>query len=265
MIEVSEPWGGVGLGNHFFMYTYVRLLSEKLNYKLVTPEYVFKEKTVSIPTSIYKFLDLDGIDNTGKEKFYFNDGITCNFSDIDESLNFFKEKDCHLISHGYHQRYDYWKKYKNEVKDFFKDFIEEGHREEDEVGIHLRTSYQDGNFKLPLEYYINSIESLSPKKICIFYDNIDRHSELMDVLKSKNKFEIELMNLNVPDSIREMGKFKKLICSQGSFSFWSAFLSRAEHIIWPITNFGPNRINGSRDINYVVDDESRYEFVTINK
>ena len=55
-------------------------------------------------------------------------------------------------------------------------------------------------------------------------------------------------------------KFNNIICSQGSFSFWVSFLSSANKIIWPITTVGPNNLN-EWSLDYIVDDEDRYEFV----
>jgi hypothetical protein len=258
MITFSDPWSKVGLGNNFFMYVYMRLIAEELGYKLEVPSVTFWERNGHIPQQ-YFFKNIDGINNTGKPVVHVDDGFTTRMETIDKTIEFFKDKDVHIDSCGWFQKYPYWIKYKDRVRGYFSEWVSKEDRPKDEVAIHLRYSYQNPITKLDPQYYIDSIEKMGVNKVYLFADDFNRHE---DVLKALEKYNPIIMSMNVPDTINEISKFNKIICSQGSFSFWVSFLSRAERIIWPITRVGPNRTDDI-NIDYVVSDEPRYEFVNL--
>ena len=258
MITFSGPWSKVGLGNNFFMYAYMRLIAEELGYKMEVPSVTFWERNGHTPQE-YFFKNIDGIDNTGSSVVHVDDGFTTRMETIDNTLEFFRGKNVHIDSCGWFQKYPYWIKYKDRVKDYFKEWVSNEDRPKDEVAIHLRYSYQNPITKIEPQYYIDSIEKMGVNKVYLFADDFNRHE---DVLKALEKYNPIIMSMNVPDTISEISKFNKIICSQGSFSFWVSFLSRAERIIWPITKVGPNRTDDI-NIDYVVSDESRYEFVNL--
>jgi hypothetical protein len=261
MITFENPWNRVGIGNHFFIYSYMRLMAENLNYKMVSPPMLFSERNRLHSQTYYQFKNIDtGIDNTGNEKYGIDDGFSFRNENIDEAIDFFKSKNHHIISCGWYQKYSYWKKYKDQVKGFFTDFISEDKMGNNDIAIHLRHSLENPITKINADYYINAIEKMGGDKVYLFADNFSRHEDILEKLKPYNPI---IMNLNVPDSIKEITKFNKIICSQGSFSFWVSFLSNAEKIIWPITKIGPNKIEDNWSIDYVVDDEPRYEFIML--
>jgi hypothetical protein len=261
MITFEGPWNNVGVGNHFFIYSYMRLLAENLNYKMTSTPMLFSERNGIHSQTYYQFKNIDeGIDNTGKEKYGIDDGFTYRNETIDNAIDFFKDKNYHIVSCGWYQKYSYWKKYKNQVKEYFTDFVSKDKMNSDDIAIHLRHSLENPITKIDADYYVNSIEKMGKGNVYLFADNFNRHEDILEKLKPYNPI---IMNLNVPDSIREITKFNNIICSQGSFSFWVSFLSGAEKIIWPITKIGPNKNEDNWSIDYVVDDESRYEFVML--
>lgn len=261
MITFEGPWNQVGIGNHFFIYSYMRLLSENLNYQMKSISVKFSERNGIHPQTYYQFKNIDnGVDNTGNEKYGIDDGFAYRNETIDSTIDFFSDKNYHIVSCGYYQKYSYWKKYKNQVRSFFKDFVSDTKINNNDIAVHLRNSYESPDFKVNVDYFINSIENMGSGNVYLFADNFDRHSDVLEKLKPYNPI---LMNLNVPDTIKEITKFNKIICSQGSFSFWVSFLSSAEKIICPITKIGPNKTENNWSIDYVVDDESRYEFVML--
>lgn len=261
MVTFNSPWNQVGIGNHFFIYTYMRLIAENLNYKLLSEPMLFSERNGTHPQNFYQFKNIEnGIDNTGNEKYCIDDGFANRFENVDNISEYFKDKNFHIESCGYYQKYPYWKKYKNKVKGFYDDFILKEKKPSSSIAIHLRNSYQDPTLKLPPDYYVNAIERVEGDKVYLFADNFNRHTETLEKLKPYTPI---LMNLDVPSSIREITTFDKIICSQGSFSFWASFLSNATEIIWPITKTGPNKTADNWSIDYVIDDEPRYTFVTV--
>ena len=260
MITFESPWNKVGIGNHFFIYSYMRLLSDNLKYKMLVPPIMFSERGDNHHQQEFNFENVNsGIDNTGNIKYGIDDGFTFRNETIDNSIEFFMEKKHHIVSCGYYQKYSYWKKYKNQVKGYFSEFIGENHTNKNDIAIHLRNSHEDPRFKLDSDYYIKSIEKFETGNVFLFADNFNRHNDLLNKFKSYNPI---LMDLNVPDTIKEITKFNNIICSQGSFSFWASFLSDAKKIICPITKLGPNKTD-EWSIDYVVDDEERYEYVII--
>jgi hypothetical protein len=264
MIEVNGPWGQVGIGNHFFIYSYLRQISEKLNLKLNTNKIYFSERNGTQPTKEYKFKDINGSDFIEKKPFYIDDGFSCGLQTVDKAVEFFKEHNhSHIISSGYYQKYSYWKQDKDVVKSYFKDFIHKKRFGVNSVAIHLRKSYQDPAISLPNDYYINSLDELNCKNVYLFADNFSRHLELINILNENKKYKIKLMDLNVQNSIKKITSFDNIICSQGSFSFWSSFLSSASNIFWPIPKIGPNKLENNWSLDYTVDDEDRYKFIKL--
>jgi hypothetical protein len=261
MISIKGPWNNVGIGNHFFIYAYIRLLAEKLNYTTNFEPMYFSERQGVHAQKQYQFKNIDvGIDTTVNEKYGIDDGFAAQHESIDGAVDYFKNNNFYIESHGYYQKYNYWKPYKKQVKLFFQDFIAKDTMPTDTVAIHLRKSLQDPTISLPDYYYLEAINQINCKNIYLFADNFDRHQSILDALKAYNPI---IMNLNVPDTIRTITSFNNIICSQGSFSFWVAFLSNADNIIWPITSTGPNKLENNWSINYKVDDESRYQFINI--
>jgi hypothetical protein len=63
----------------------------------------------------------------------------------------------------------------------------------------------------------------------------------------------------------EITSFNKIVASQGTFSFWAAFLSNAEKIYWPFPDDGPNSNNEKfvGGVNLLVDDDERYTIVNL--
>jgi hypothetical protein len=238
----------------------MRLLAENLNYKMVTPPVLFLEKNKTHQQNYYQFKNInDGLDNTNNEKYGIDDGFSFRHENIDNAIEFFMDKKYHIVSCGYYQKYSYWKKYKKQVKEYFTDFVSNDKMNFNDIAIHLRNSYEDPRFKLNTDYYLNAIENFGNGNLYIFADNFNRHSELLESLKPYKPI---LMDLNVQNTIIEITKFNNIICSQGSFSFWSSFLSDAKKIIYPITKIGPNRTD-EWSIDYIVNDEDRYEFIQV--
>lgn len=260
MISIQGPWNKVGLGNHLFIYSYLRLISEQTNYQLVCEPMLFSERNDIHIAEQYSFPNISiGLDYRNSKQHIIDDGFSHEHKDVDGAIAFFKNNKFHIISNGYYQKYSYWKKYKSTVKSYFKDFVSDKIHDNNDIAIHLRKSLQDPKISLSHDYYLQALQRYDKiNQIFIYADNINRH---IDVLQALAKYKPTIMNLNVKDSIRDITSFNNIICSQGSFSFWSAFLSNAEHIVWPITQHGPNKILDNWSIDYVVDDEPRYKFI----
>jgi len=264
MIKIDRyPFNSVGLGNKLFMYAYCRLLAENLNYSLISPsfEYNLFHIQYKTPNVEHKFQDLEGLDFSQNEQYGIDDSFSNLHKTIDNAIDFLSNKNYNIISGGYYQKYSYWKNHKEKVKSYFNDFIPINESyDENKVAIHLRNCPLDKRFKVLPKYYIDSIEKMNVPEIYVYADNIINHE---DVLKALEPYNPILMETNEPDTFKDLTKYKNIICSQGSFSFWAAFLSRANKIIYPIASYFPNAKNDN-NIDYMVDDEDRYEYVMID-
>lgn len=260
MISIEYPWGQVGFGNHLFIYTYARLLSENLNIQLTTNPFMLSERNGKHNNSVFQFENIVGEIFESQTPIHITDSFAVGHKTVDSAIDYLSGKKNKIILNGYFPNYRYWKGYKNEVRFFFKNLISNEDRKEDELAIHLRNSMEDTSFKLSINYYLESIEKMKPKKIFLYADNFMRHQELISKLKN---FDVETRELNVLDSFNEITSFKNLICSQGTFSFWVGFLGKSKKVIWPITKEGPNRIENNWATSYIVDDEDKYEFVEL--
>lgn len=258
MIKIEGPWNSVGLGNQFFMYSYLRLIAEELKYDLVSPEINFIEMGTPKELIKYKFEDLNfGSAGNLTQEIHIDDGFANLHGDVDGAISYFKNNPGNIRSFGYYQKYKYWKKYKNRVKNFFKNFISEEKKNDGDIAIHLRNSLVDKRFKIDEDYYVESVKSLGGGNVYLFAEDFTRHQSLIRKLA---EFNPKIMDITVHDSVKEISKFDKLICSQGSFSFWVSFLSNATEIVWPVTKVGPNSLDSNWSIDYFVDDDSRYMF-----
>jgi hypothetical protein len=233
MISISYPWNNVGIGNHFFIYTYLRLLAEKLNYKL-EPTPVRINEHNNIKHSEYIFLSINGLNYSNNESYHIDDGFAISMEHIDKAVKFLTNKNLHILSNGYYQQCSYWSGYENYVKSFFSHLVSHNKKENTEIAIHLRSSNKDNRYKISPNYYLDCLNKIDFKNIHIFGDDYSRHKDTLEALE---KFHPKIYSLNYIDTMKEISEFDKIILSQGSSSFWFGFLSNASSVFVPVTDF----------------------------
>jgi hypothetical protein len=166
-------------------------------------------------------------------------------------------------NHGFLYRsdftnYNYIKPYKNLVKEIYKP-LTQPQRNDNSLVILLRSSNTGIDFEIKDDsYYTNIIENENFDKLYISLDHIDKYQGLLEKL---SKYDPIILDGSILDIFSQITSFKKIIACQGTFSFWACFLSEAKKIYWPITNYGPNRLNLDVHFNILVDDEDRYEHI----
>jgi hypothetical protein len=260
MIKIqNQPFRGVGVGNKFFMYTYVRLLSEKLGYALKSDEVVCCEN-ISDKYTI-KFDDIIGFDYSLEgEIFGIDDGFGIKHQTIDNAVEFLQGKKLNIISSGYFQKYSYWKNYKDDVKLYFDKFTSKDFYDDDKIALHLRSCPLDPRFALPDEYYLLALEKMGNKEIHVYYDYLHMHEKFLKKIEHLNPI---IKNMEPFETMKEITRYKNIICSNGSFSFWGSFLSNANKVICPIESIFPNEHSENSSIDYFIDDDDRYEYIKI--
>lgn len=131
---------------------------------------------------------------------------------------------------------------------------------DDKIMSHLHQSGLYGNKimangdVLSFEWYRDILEGMNFNKLYICTDIpndpfLDHFKKYNPIISSNDKYKDF-------DFIRS---FNKIIISMSTYSWWAAFLSNAEEIYFPISDYGSWR-TGS-DIDLKVDDDNRYHFV----
>jgi len=254
-------------GHKLFIYVITRILSELLDYNLILPEksYIGKvnkntgqfEKTLfpfsSVTNKKYHFDSDDNVVNLYDHTF-----LHCTIDELIKNINNQK-----VYSWGNYSNYDYIKPYKDMVKNFLKPITLPKRTGLNDVVLMIRKSRRVHNYCLPDSYYIKILEENNFDNVYISIDDESRHFSLLNKLTKYNPIIIEG---DIIETFKIVTSFNNIICSQGQFSFWAAWLSEAEKIYWPITNIGPNANNeqNGRLLNLTVDDEDRYIHIKIN-
>ena len=255
------------LGNKLFIYAGCRIISDLLDYDLISPENALIRRE-SNETGNYEYQNFPFKSVLGRKKIndpvkIITDHDIISLKSIDNIIDHYPNHK--FINQCYFSKYDYIKPYKDMVKGYYKELILQK-RKTNDIVIMLRNSIVDGSFVLPDEYYLNILETEKFDTLFVSLDHISKHSSLINKIQKYNPIFIDGKILDV---FSQITSFNTIVAAQGTFSFWACFLSNADKIYWPITNDGPNSGKNSnkavfRDyVNLIVDDEKRYEFINI--
>lgn len=238
MIEVKYVGG---LGNNLFQYALGRILAEELGYEL-------KVKPIKGFPKTYK--KIKGKNYSGYKKLILL-GQKVNLKKILKS----KEKR-HIVLQGYFQRYEYYKKYKNKIKKWFK-FNNKFKKNSKNVLLNIRrTDFVELGQALPKEYYEKSLSKSSFKTVYITTDD----SNDPFVRYFVQKYNAIITNNNFLDDFYFIASFDKIIMSQSTFCWWAAFLSNAREIYFPIPKKGYWSKKSEIDLRV---NEKRYNYIKI--
>lgn len=256
MIEICEGFSSPSrnFGNKLFTYSLGVVLSEIQNLNLYIPKDSYIQRDGNM--MLFPFNNIENKRDITSPTLHVTDDTL-----VVMGLEMFikSSKDNHIFLDGYFSNYEYVKHHKEIIKKTFSSLISKK-KYNNNILIMLRDSNIDPTFVLPNNYYLEILERENFDTIFVSYDHYNKHINLIKILQQK--YVVILLDLNIIELFKEITSFKKIIAAQGTFSFWAAFLSHAEKIYWPITKIGPN-IVGHRDVNLIVDDEPRYEFIIL--
>lgn len=256
MIEICEGFSSPSrnFGNKLFTYSLGVVLSEIQNLNLYIPKDSYIQRDGNM--MLFPFNNIENKRDITSPTLHVTDDTL-----VVMGLEMFikSSKDNHIFLDGYFSNYEYVKHHKEIIKKTFSSLISKK-KYNNNILIMLRDSNIDSTFVLPNNYYLEILERENFDTIFVSYDHYNKHINLIKILQQK--YVVILLDLNIIELFKEITSFKKIIAAQGTFSFWAAFLSHAEKIYWPITKIGPN-IVGHRDVNLIVDDEPRYEFIIL--
>lgn len=256
MIKICNDFASSGrnFGNKLFTYALGVILSEEQDLNLYIPPNSHIQRNGNV--MLFPFVGIQNKRDIMEPSFYVSDSNLASMG-LDYLIQESKEKQIFLD--GYFSNYDYIKNHKNVIKKTYASLISEKEIKDDIV-IMLRDSNVDPTFALPNQYYLEILENENFNNVYVSYDHYNKHSQLIE--KLQKKYKVILLDLDIVELFREITSFSKIIASQGTFSFWASFLSKANKIYWPITKIGPNII-GHRDVNLIIYDEKRYNNIYV--
>jgi hypothetical protein len=251
MITITNEFSSSArnLGNKLFTYGVSKIIADHHGYELNVPNPSYIQRSGNI--ELFPFYSNNGI-KINEPNYYVSDKSMSDLgidTIIKESIN----KNTYMD--GYFLRYEYIKNYKDKLVNLYKSLIQPQDNQNDVI-ILLRDSNVDSTFKLPNDYYLNILNKLKFNNLYISYDHYNKHESLIIELE---QYKPILLDLPILELFKTITSKKTIIGCQGTFSFWSCWLSNADKIYWPITKIGANSIDWS--VNLTVDDEDRYEMV----
>jgi hypothetical protein len=167
-----------------------------------------------------------------------------------------------ILLDGFFQRYEYYKQYKSKIKNEWLKInpFNVGAKKND-LAMHIRRGdYVKLGFCLPESFYDSFLDQ-NYDRIFIFTDE-PNDPFIKKMAKKSSKIIVQSNSLLV--DFKSLMSFNNIVLSQSSFSWWSAFLSKAENIYLPIVknSIWDENVSGA---NLIVDDESRYQkFLLMN-
>lgn len=250
------------LGNKLFIYAACKIIADLLDYDLeVPPNPLIQRRGVAAK---FPFGSITGRTRIEEPYTWIHDGHVATYGSLAALAEL--SKDQMFYTNASFTAYPLLKPYEKEVRELYSSLVGEP-RTGNDILIMLRESNHDRTFRLPYSFQFDILEKETYDTIYISSDHPENHSRFTNTLKQRGHNIVLLDDLGILELFKEITTFKKIIATQGSFSFWAAWLSHAETIYWPITNDGPNsyhlRPRGYYDVNFVVEDDPRYKFINV--
>lgn len=245
MVEVKY----IGLwGNTIFEYCFGRILAEELGYKL---------KADPIPGFPNTKAKVEGHDYSG----YPEQILLWHWVDLESIL---QDKTKRKITvYGYFQRYEYFKKYKDVIRNNWlvpTSSIDIGERPNpNDILVYVRrgADYMGTGRELPFSYYEDALNMAEYDRVFI---GTDRPKDPFFSLFKKYKPTIHHTKNEPFKDFKFIMSFNKIIQSASTFSWWASFLSKAKEIYTPIPLSG-DWSDEYPELDLTVDDEDRYIYV----
>lgn len=197
-------------GNNIFQYVAAYIFAKKFNFKIINNILDNKFDLPSLENGIVGDIKIDVDDS--------------NFMSLLESDSL---ESAHYRFVGYYQIKEFILKYRNEIKSLFK--LDYENQDSDEVFVAYRIGDLEGlRQMLPIEYYQEALSKLNFKKGYITSDSPNHPN----IIKLMSEFNLKIYNASPLDKINFAKNFNNLVLSEGSFSWWMGFLSKAENVYY---------------------------------
>ena len=221
------------LGNNLFQYFFGKILAQETNSNLYT-NFTLPE-LFGLQTN-FQFSPFPN--SCGLEEEWNNDDYVLKFNgkEIDKNIEIIIENlkisNCEkLFVSGYYQNFDFYEKYTDMIKGSFKCTF--GYVS-DTLGIHVRKDdITNSVCDLPDEWFLQMVEKFPKHKKYVTSD-----SPNCKLVKKLIDLGCELYHDTPENTIQKFAGFSDLVLSQGTFSWWMAFLSKGKnHFLIPKTGW----------------------------
>lgn len=156
---------------------------------------------------------------------------------------------------GFFIRYEYYKNYTDDIKYWLRFDEEIGQQDPNDIVLHIRLNNPEGY--LPFEYYEDALATTTFNNVYI----CTNAPEDPFIVKFE-KYNPIIIKRPYLDDFKFITSFNKIAIAQSSFSWWAAFLSKAEEIYMPLPNKG--YMSSERpDCQWKVEEE-RYHYIPCN-
>lgn len=208
------------LGNNLFQYFFAKILSKETNSKFYTSFDLPSEFGLS-----YEKFNTPPNESCNLKEVWSGPNVSLNLNSkkIEENLEIIIENlkliDCKNLSvAGYFQQHNYYIKHREFIRESFNYNFE---KKENILGIHVRKGDIDGTDNdLPDSWFIDMVKKFPYHKKYVTTDSVQS-----EVVKKLQDLGCELYQNSPQKTILEFSNFSDLILSQGTFSWWMAFLS----------------------------------------
>ena len=246
-----------GLGNTLLQYSMGRVLADRMGFKLMAHA-------------------IDGFVGTGEdvEGESVSHGapihLTNQVVDVDQ-ITATKDSPVILGPMGFFQRYEYYKPYKEKIRQWLRtEYYDVGQSENDAV-IHLRLGdcilgdLSEHPYVMPPEYFKTALGLMSFDSLYICSDpETLEHPMFHNYMDSFKEYSPKLIGGTTIEDFNAIKSFNKIIMSQSTFSWCAAFLSEATEIFVPVPMGGQHGNEWSIEspgVTLFVDDEQRYKYI----
>lgn len=244
-----------GLGNTLFQYSMGRILAEEMKYELFAD-------------SIQGF---EGTKDNITGAVTRNDPLQLTNQHIDLDTIIKTDRQITLGPFGFFQRYEYYKPYKNRIRQWLHtDHRDVGQTENDMV-IHLRLGdcilgdLAEDPYVMPPAYFQKALDSTTFDKLYICSDpETLEHPLFHHYMEIFSPHQPILIGGNTIEDFNAIKSFNKIIMSQSTFSWFAALLSNASEIFVPVPSGGKHGNEWSIEspgVALFVDDEDRYQYI----
>lgn len=226
------------LGNNMWQYAVGRLYAERHGHALIA------DSIEMFPNTTHQ---VDGIKEIGNLKV------------CQEHVIEFDHCDGDILFDGFFQRYEYLRGNKQKLRDwFFQKYKSSINPSETDLVMTIRRGWNGYPVSMcpPIEFYLGIIKKLSPSIIYLCTDTFDDpYFHPLRMIEN-----VVFYGGSTEEQFSLLTKAKKMVISPSTYSWWGAYLSDANEILYPWfgdlipTEYGPNLF---------VDDESRYIRVDI--
>ncbi|MEM7195594.1 MAG: alpha-1,2-fucosyltransferase [Pseudomonadota bacterium] len=260
-MEVEVKFMG-RLANRLFQYCFGRIIADALQFDLSSQKIPDFDAAVSVKRSEPM------ISSKALETEIF-EGHIVNLEEI------FEKKTPRIIRlQGYFQRYEYYKDHKDQIREWLQTSVTDKIASDKysfgdkDLTISIRSgdiwqhpekkTVHGGYCALPYSFYQEIIESEEWDQIYIVTED---PSDLM-IRKLVEEYSCIVYSNSPVEDFCILKSSKNIVLSVSTFAWWASWLSEASQVFMPIAGVFDRKSRS--DINLVVDDEDRYNFIEVD-